>query len=352
MRSRCMRWLAAQPWCDGAIGITGGSWGGFNGLQIAAEAPPELKAVVVLLRERRPLRRRRPLPRRLRARPWTCCTGRLSMLELPGAAAADPWVVGDAGASGGSSGSDAAAAGGGMARAPAARCLLAARLRLRGLRRDPPARCSRSAAGRTATPTRSCGCCRGSTCRGAGHRPVGPRTRRRRPRPRRRRAAGGGALVRAVARRARQRGRGRARCWPPWCRTGCVPAAALPGATRPLGDGAALAVARRRHRSSARTQLGAPPGGGRCRRPPCRSAVSTPAPGARTATPRPLARPAGRGRPVRLPRVGAARSGPGTARLRARVVSPSPRTSRSRWLPCGSATSARTAPRCSSRAAS
>src|SRR3954454_17744044 len=40
-----LRWIAAQPWCDGAIGMTGASWGGFNGLQIAAHAPPELKAV-------------------------------------------------------------------------------------------------------------------------------------------------------------------------------------------------------------------------------------------------------------------------------------------------------------------
>ena len=47
------------------IGI---SWGGFNGLQVAARRPPALKAIVTLLRDRRPLRRRRPLHRRLRAR--------------------------------------------------------------------------------------------------------------------------------------------------------------------------------------------------------------------------------------------------------------------------------------------
>src|SRR5580765_2703853 len=40
------RWIAAQPWCTGKIGIIGKSWGGFNGLQIAARRPPELKAVV------------------------------------------------------------------------------------------------------------------------------------------------------------------------------------------------------------------------------------------------------------------------------------------------------------------
>jgi putative CocE/NonD family hydrolase len=41
-------WLAAQPWCTGAVGMIGISWGGFNGLQIAARRPPSLKAVVSL----------------------------------------------------------------------------------------------------------------------------------------------------------------------------------------------------------------------------------------------------------------------------------------------------------------
>jgi putative CocE/NonD family hydrolase len=39
-------WLAAQPWCSGAVGMLGISWGGFNGLQVAARRPPALKAVV------------------------------------------------------------------------------------------------------------------------------------------------------------------------------------------------------------------------------------------------------------------------------------------------------------------
>jgi putative CocE/NonD family hydrolase len=39
-------WLAAQPWCSGAVGMIGISWGGFNGLQIAARRHPALKAVV------------------------------------------------------------------------------------------------------------------------------------------------------------------------------------------------------------------------------------------------------------------------------------------------------------------
>ena len=41
-----IRWLAGQPWCTGAVGMIGKSWGGFNALQIAAHAPPELGAVI------------------------------------------------------------------------------------------------------------------------------------------------------------------------------------------------------------------------------------------------------------------------------------------------------------------
>ena len=41
-------WLAAQPWCTGAVGMFGISWGGFNSLQVAAHRPPALKAIVTL----------------------------------------------------------------------------------------------------------------------------------------------------------------------------------------------------------------------------------------------------------------------------------------------------------------
>ncbi|MWD27235.1 CocE/NonD family hydrolase [Aquicoccus sp. SCR17] len=43
-----LRALAAQPWCDGNIGMIGISWGGFNSLQMAALEPPELKAIITL----------------------------------------------------------------------------------------------------------------------------------------------------------------------------------------------------------------------------------------------------------------------------------------------------------------
>jgi putative CocE/NonD family hydrolase len=41
-------WLAKQPWCSGAVGMMGISWGGFNSLQLAALRPPALKAIVTV----------------------------------------------------------------------------------------------------------------------------------------------------------------------------------------------------------------------------------------------------------------------------------------------------------------
>jgi len=43
-----LKWIAQQPWCTGAIGMIGISWGGFNGLQIAARQPEELKAIITI----------------------------------------------------------------------------------------------------------------------------------------------------------------------------------------------------------------------------------------------------------------------------------------------------------------
>ena len=39
-------WIAEQPWCTGAVGMTGISWSGFNSLQVAALRPPALKAII------------------------------------------------------------------------------------------------------------------------------------------------------------------------------------------------------------------------------------------------------------------------------------------------------------------
>ena len=43
-----IEWLAEQPWCSGAVGMMGKSWGGFNCLQTAFLQPPALKAVVAV----------------------------------------------------------------------------------------------------------------------------------------------------------------------------------------------------------------------------------------------------------------------------------------------------------------
>ena len=43
-----LAWLAEQPWCDGKLGMWGISWGGFNALQIAARRPPGLGAIMTL----------------------------------------------------------------------------------------------------------------------------------------------------------------------------------------------------------------------------------------------------------------------------------------------------------------
>lgn len=39
-------WLAKQPWCNGAVGMRGISWGGFSTLQTAMRRPPALKAIM------------------------------------------------------------------------------------------------------------------------------------------------------------------------------------------------------------------------------------------------------------------------------------------------------------------
>lgn len=41
-----LRWLENQSWCNGNVGMIGISWGGFNGLQLAARQPPQLKSVI------------------------------------------------------------------------------------------------------------------------------------------------------------------------------------------------------------------------------------------------------------------------------------------------------------------
>lgn len=41
-------WITRQSWCNGAVGMIGLSWGGFNSLQVAARRPPALKAIITM----------------------------------------------------------------------------------------------------------------------------------------------------------------------------------------------------------------------------------------------------------------------------------------------------------------
>ncbi len=41
-------WIGRQPWAEGGVGMIGKSWGGFNGLQVAARKHPALKAIITL----------------------------------------------------------------------------------------------------------------------------------------------------------------------------------------------------------------------------------------------------------------------------------------------------------------
>ena len=41
-----VEWIAAQDWCDGKVAMTGGSYGGFTSVQVAALAPPHLATII------------------------------------------------------------------------------------------------------------------------------------------------------------------------------------------------------------------------------------------------------------------------------------------------------------------
>ena len=127
-------WIAAQPWCTGAVGMIGISWGGFNALQVAARRPPALKAIITSARP-------------TTATPTTSTTWAAALLDdnLRWASTmfahnAPPARPGDrrrALARDVARAAREAASGRALAGAPAARRLLEARLGLRGLRRDP-----------------------------------------------------------------------------------------------------------------------------------------------------------------------------------------------------------------------
>ena len=41
-----IEWIAEQDWCDGKVAMTGGSYGGFSSVQVAALAPPHLETII------------------------------------------------------------------------------------------------------------------------------------------------------------------------------------------------------------------------------------------------------------------------------------------------------------------
>lgn len=43
-----IEWIAAQPWCEGGVGMFGISWGGFNALQLGMRGPEALRAIVTV----------------------------------------------------------------------------------------------------------------------------------------------------------------------------------------------------------------------------------------------------------------------------------------------------------------
>ncbi|MBI1386634.1 MAG: CocE/NonD family hydrolase [Rhizobiales bacterium] len=43
-----IEWIAAQPWCNGSVGMFGTSWGGTASLQASIDAPDALKAVIAV----------------------------------------------------------------------------------------------------------------------------------------------------------------------------------------------------------------------------------------------------------------------------------------------------------------
>ncbi len=47
--AEAVEWIAAQPWCDGNVGMFGMSYGGISSLKVAFEQPPHLKAIAPIM---------------------------------------------------------------------------------------------------------------------------------------------------------------------------------------------------------------------------------------------------------------------------------------------------------------
>jgi uncharacterized protein len=157
-------WLAAQPWCDGAVGMIGVSWGGFAALQAAARNPPALRGIVAIhAADDRYADDVHYIGGCVLASDmvhWSACM--TAYVGQP----PDPAVVGEGWR--GASVSRRWSRGSPRGSRTSAATTTGARARRASATRRSRARCSPSAAGSTATATRSCGWPRTCARRSAG----------------------------------------------------------------------------------------------------------------------------------------------------------------------------------------
>ena len=203
-------WIAAQPWCSGGVGMTGISWGGFNSLQLAARRPPALRAVITLMstddRYADDVHYKGGCVLATDLLHWSTCMLHWQCQPPHEAAVGARWrelweqrLASDQ------------ALDPHLARAPAARRVLEARLRVRGLRGHRGARVRDRGLDRRVHEQRPAPA-RGARRAAQGpHRPVAPRLpARRHARPGDRVPPGGAALVGLLAQGRRDRRDGRA----------------------------------------------------------------------------------------------------------------------------------------------
>ncbi len=227
-------WIAAQPWCSGGVGMTGISWGGFNSLQLAARRPPALRAVITLMstddRYADDVHYKGGCVLATDLLHWSTCMLHWQCQPPHEAAVGERWrelweqrLASDQ------------ALDPHLARAPAARRLLEARLGVRGLRGHRGARVRDRGLDRRVHEQRPAPA-RGARRAAQGpHRPVAPRLpARRHARPGDRVPPGGAALVGPLAQGRGHRRDGRAACCACGCRSPCRPSR---GWTRCRGAG-------------------------------------------------------------------------------------------------------------------
>ena len=242
---RVIAWLAHRPWCTGAVGMIGISWGGFAALQLAARNPDHLRGVVPIHasddRYADDVHYIGGCVSAMDMAQWA--TSMLAYLNQP----PDPEVVGSAWRKlwlermRRRQGLHRALAG-----SSTPRPLLAARVGLRGLQHDPVPRIRRRRVGRR-LPRHGVARRRARPqSRARPHRPVEPhRSRVRRPRPGDRLPPGVRALLRRQPQRGRERVLRRAKADQLYAggrRTGRL----VRAAAGPVGGGPKLAVARSR----------------------------------------------------------------------------------------------------------